>query len=201
MALVSDVILKGLFADLPSDNTALTTGRLYFSTDTDALYRDNGTTWDAMVVGGGSSPLVLEAKCLDAQSLTSSTWTDVNFDEVDGTFLGHFDQSDTTKLVADSAAAGLWRIQAFAVFDCIGGGAIGQICYAILYLNGSTVIARASQAIDGNTSTQVVTFPKLVTLSDTDILTLQVRHTAGTTIDLHSNTTDAWSGLTLEKLN
>lgn len=47
--LLSAVIGYGVAGDRPA---AGTTGRLYYSTDTDALERDNGTTWDALTFPG-----------------------------------------------------------------------------------------------------------------------------------------------------
>lgn len=54
MALLELVILQGLFSARPTDNslTPSTVGRLFYATDTHALYRDNGTTWDTWALGG-----------------------------------------------------------------------------------------------------------------------------------------------------
>jgi hypothetical protein len=48
----SPAIYQDLFALRP---TAGFTGRLFVSTDTDELYRDNGTTWDLIGGGGGGA--------------------------------------------------------------------------------------------------------------------------------------------------
>lgn len=45
MAVLGDIIGYGLAAARPSAGTE---GRLYYSTDSDALERDNGSTWDAL---------------------------------------------------------------------------------------------------------------------------------------------------------
>lgn len=37
----------GLLAARPTDNNANTVGRIFYATDTDTFYRDNGTGWDA----------------------------------------------------------------------------------------------------------------------------------------------------------
>lgn len=54
MALFQTAILYDVYANIPSDNSSLTTGRLFFSSDTHALYRDNGSSWDSMTVGAAS---------------------------------------------------------------------------------------------------------------------------------------------------
>ena len=51
MALFSTAVLRGPIASLPTDNTALTEGRLFFASDTGAELRDNGTTWDTVNAG------------------------------------------------------------------------------------------------------------------------------------------------------
>jgi hypothetical protein len=53
MSLLKNAIMRGVLASRPTDNSALTEGRLYVSTDTGAIYRDNGTTWDNVVAGTG----------------------------------------------------------------------------------------------------------------------------------------------------
>lgn len=46
----SAVIMSGVFASRPASATA---GLLYYSTDTDTLYRDNGVSWDAWTLDWG----------------------------------------------------------------------------------------------------------------------------------------------------
>jgi hypothetical protein len=48
MALLQDVIGYGTHAARPSAGSA---GVLYYETDTDTLFRDNGTSWDALSLG------------------------------------------------------------------------------------------------------------------------------------------------------
>ena len=52
MALFSSAVLRGPIASLPTDNTALTEGRLFFASDTGAELRDNGATWDTVGESG-----------------------------------------------------------------------------------------------------------------------------------------------------
>lgn len=51
MTELADVIVKGLLADIP---TAGMEGRLYFTTDTEDIFRDNGVTWDQINVSSSS---------------------------------------------------------------------------------------------------------------------------------------------------
>ncbi|MEA2573366.1 MAG: hypothetical protein QOH93_664 [Chloroflexia bacterium] len=54
MAMLETAILKGVAADLPTDNTAFTKGRTYYQTDGGGkIWRDNGTDWDDVTPGGG----------------------------------------------------------------------------------------------------------------------------------------------------
>lgn len=50
MTTLSSVISRGLVSALPAAGIP---GRLYFASDTNATYRDNGTTWDQVGTGGG----------------------------------------------------------------------------------------------------------------------------------------------------
>ena len=54
---LSDAFGYGLAADRPAAGIP---GRVYYSTDTEALERDNGTTWDALAVGGGGADLTVQ---------------------------------------------------------------------------------------------------------------------------------------------
>lgn len=58
MTLLGDVIGYGLAAARPAAGTE---GRLYYSTDTDVLERDNGSTWDLIDIGAGAGVSSLEA--------------------------------------------------------------------------------------------------------------------------------------------
>jgi hypothetical protein len=51
VAKLGEVILRGAVGDRPAAGTE---GRLYISTDEDVLYRDNGSSWDAVVTNGGA---------------------------------------------------------------------------------------------------------------------------------------------------
>lgn len=50
MSTLASVILEGVASALPSAGIP---GRLYFATDTDVVYRDNGTAFVAVNTGGG----------------------------------------------------------------------------------------------------------------------------------------------------
>lgn len=52
MVALADIIGQGVAASRPAAGTE---GRLYYSTDTDVLERDNGVSWDALTPGGGTS--------------------------------------------------------------------------------------------------------------------------------------------------
>lgn len=48
---LGDVILYDILANRP---TASIKGRLFFATDTSTWYRDNGTSWNAIITGGSA---------------------------------------------------------------------------------------------------------------------------------------------------
>lgn len=50
--LLGNVIGYGLLSARPAASTA---GQLYYATDNSTLYRDNGSTWDSLAVGGGGA--------------------------------------------------------------------------------------------------------------------------------------------------
>jgi hypothetical protein len=50
--LLSNVIAKGLFAARPA---ASINGRIYCATDAQAIYRDNGVSWETVIAAGGPS--------------------------------------------------------------------------------------------------------------------------------------------------
>lgn len=55
MTALSSVILEGLAASIPTFGIP---GRLYFATDTGAIYYDTGSAWNAVGAGGGSGPVI-----------------------------------------------------------------------------------------------------------------------------------------------
>lgn len=44
--MVSAFVVRDVFANRPTDNSAATAGRLFFATDTGVHFRDNGVSWD-----------------------------------------------------------------------------------------------------------------------------------------------------------
>lgn len=52
MSTLASVILKDVIANLPAAGIP---GRMFFATDTDAMLRDNGTSWDTLNVSGSIS--------------------------------------------------------------------------------------------------------------------------------------------------
>ncbi|MHB1673765.1 MAG: DUF2961 domain-containing protein [Acidobacteriaceae bacterium] len=54
MSTLASVILKGVYSAIPA---ASIPGRLYFATDTNVVYRDNGTTWDEVVAPAMTNPM------------------------------------------------------------------------------------------------------------------------------------------------
>ncbi len=60
MSTLASVIIRDVIASLPA---ASIPGRLFISSDTHVVLRDNGTSWDNVVAGGGYSaaPLTIAA--------------------------------------------------------------------------------------------------------------------------------------------
>lgn len=57
MSTLGSVILEGTFAALPTPSIP---GRLYFATDTQQTFRDNGTSWDNVTDMGFNNPMTTE---------------------------------------------------------------------------------------------------------------------------------------------
>lgn len=55
MAKLSDIIIYDTTANIPAAGVE---GRLFYSTDDDTLFRDNGSTWDELVIAAGSASSV-----------------------------------------------------------------------------------------------------------------------------------------------
>src|SRR3990167_4146649 len=73
LVLGTDVIMAGTLAARPAAGTA---GRLYYATDTDELFRDNGAAWVEMV-GGGAGHTIRE------NGTDQTARTGLNFIDVD----------------------------------------------------------------------------------------------------------------------
>jgi hypothetical protein len=52
MSTLASVIIRDIFANRPAASIA---GRLFFASDTGAMYRDNGSSWDIVTAGPGSA--------------------------------------------------------------------------------------------------------------------------------------------------
>ncbi|QNI34543.1 hypothetical protein H7849_11970 [Alloacidobacterium dinghuense] len=90
MSTLASVIEKGLYSALPA---ASIPGRLYFATDTEQIWRDNGTSWDNVTPAGASAITALTgdvtatgpgsaAATLAASGVTAGTYNNptVTFD-------------------------------------------------------------------------------------------------------------------------
>lgn len=139
MAILSSVISKGVIASRPAAGHA---GNLYASTDESppTLYRDNGSSWDAIADlggggGGGGAAIGARVKRASGDSTAASgTATAIAFTAEDfDTDAFHDNSSNNTRLTVPSGKAGKYLI----------GGQLyaEQNCDIYVRLNGTTMIA------------------------------------------------------------
>jgi hypothetical protein len=72
MSLLKNAIMRGVAASRPTDNSALTEGRLYVASDTGTVSRDNGTTWDNVLTGGSGGTYFEEVVTFSGSTATLS---------------------------------------------------------------------------------------------------------------------------------
>jgi len=70
--LLESVILHDLIANQPAAGIV---GRLFFASDTGVAYRDNGSSWDVIVTGGGSLPNFADDETVSG---SGTSWTLAN---------------------------------------------------------------------------------------------------------------------------
>jgi hypothetical protein len=108
----SSLVLRGVAASRPGANSDLV-GRLYYSTDTNVLERDNGTTWDAMsstsgdghVIEDEGTPLTARTKLNfvgAGVTVTDDSGDDASVVTIPGGGTGHVIEDEGTPLTARS---------------------------------------------------------------------------------------------------
>lgn len=98
---VSDFIQKGTHAGRPA-SSLLTIGQLYYETDTLTLFRDNGTTWDAVATNGGAG-FATPAIVLGSSAAAGAASTVIRSD---GTIAAFDTTVPVTQAYGDAAATG-----------------------------------------------------------------------------------------------
>ncbi len=157
MALLSNVIGRGVVASRPAAGSA---GALYYATDVGGggqLQRDNGTTWDSVegTGGGGAVTLTYATNALGSNTAVGTSLTS-------GPALA-------------GLAAGTWRVIAQVTFiDSVGGR---NVEFAIN--NGTTNLfsGEVTMVSGGGYACQVLSF--VLVLSGTTTLTFQAKACGG----------------------
>jgi len=98
---LASIIIRDLFANLPAASIA---GRLFFASDTGAVYRDNGATWDLLIAGGGGGG---SGVSLISEVVTSGSQTSVTFSGIAATYRdllirvrGHSNEAATSSAIS-----------------------------------------------------------------------------------------------------
>jgi hypothetical protein len=74
MAWLKDVIGYGTAAARPAAGSE---GALYYETDTDTLFRDNGSTWDELTIGGGGDYVKIAEVSVGAGGSSSISFSSI----------------------------------------------------------------------------------------------------------------------------
>ncbi len=173
-----DLIGRGLDANKP---TAGVPGRLYFSTDTDRLYRDNGTSWDEYESSTGAASIGARAYNSSAISLTNNAMTAISFDsEIYDTDTIHDTSTNTGRLTCKTA--GVYLIVANIAFAAHN---TGQRLLNIKH-NGTTVLAEHAQPASNDGTATSMSLATIYPLEMNDYVELFVRQKSGGALDLVS---------------
>lgn len=178
MALLQNVVAKGTHAARPAAGSA---GVLYFETDTNILFRDNGTSWDA--VAWSSAPPAIRCTNSASISLPSATLTTLTYDTNrfdQGTATAqHSTSSNTSRLVCQ--VAGIYQITAEVWFSNNSSGSRE----VRLTLNGTTMIARNLSQADAN-GDRIMSVTTLYPLAVSDYVETLVYQNSGSTLTINA---------------
>lgn len=120
MSLASDVIMAGLSGAIPAA-ASTNNGKLYFETDTNKLYRSNGSTWVQVAAGVGEIPAGSGWKYPADGRLTLATGTPVTTaDQSAKTTLYYTPYVGDTIALYDGAST--WNIRAFTELTVTNAG-------------------------------------------------------------------------------
>lgn len=120
MSLANDVIMAGLSGAIPAA-AATNNGKLYFETDTNKLYRSNGSTWVQVAAGVGEIPAGSGWKYPADGRLTLATGTPVTTaDQAAKTTLYYTPYVGDQIALYDGASA--WNIRTFTELSITNAG-------------------------------------------------------------------------------
>lgn len=120
MSLASDVIMAGLSGAIPGA-ASTNNGKLYFETDTNKLYRSNGSTWVQVAAGVGEVPAGAGWKYPADGRLTLATGTPVTTaDQAAKTTLYYTPYTGDQIALYDGAST--WNIRTFTELSVTNAG-------------------------------------------------------------------------------
>lgn len=143
MALFSTAIVRDVIANRPAASTG-TAGRLFISTDENKIYRDNGTTWDEILINGTGS--------LSNLTLSDGSTLTISGDAVTATKARHVVETEASAS-SDNLAT-------------INGIAAGEFCTISAFHTDRTVVVKHG------TGNVVTTTGVDITLDATDLFVL-----------------------------
>jgi hypothetical protein len=216
MSVFATAIARGLHAARPTDNATNTIGRLYYETDTLALFRDNGTSWDSYSNAGASGDVVGPASAVAnnialfdgvtgklikdsakrfvnaryetnaGQSIGNNSATIVDFE--DQTY-------DTTSAVTTGAAwkftapiTGIYSVSARVMFATTATIGAGEIVLLQLYKNNSVYSNLHRDTSQSSTDRYVMALGvDCISLSATDYIDVRITQVSGGSLNLLNN--------------
>lgn len=142
---LSDAIGRGVFGSRPAAGIA---GRLYIATDTSALYRDNGTTWDLITI---SAAAVFVGCSISGTTTLSAADTALTFQSADtfDTDNFHDPASSNTRITIPALLGGKYLFT--AMLQTAAGATDRRLGYKV---NGGSNVIRVRQFFGDSSTAQ-----------------------------------------------
>lgn len=194
----TSVILEGLEADIPVSGDMGKAGRLYFTTDTGKILRDNGVAWIDRTPSGSGGAQVVIVEANDNQTIPNITDTSVTLDTVLGSNADAWSIQSSSLLELNVGFDGDYEPECWVILSC--WAVAGDMVELTLNLNG-TPFAHVSGVSNGVTSVFLRTHPRLsLGMVDGDSFEIIVKQTSGADRLLRSAGTDLSSGIKITKV-
>lgn len=159
MALWQTGVMRGTFAAMPAAGPSGNTGRLYYSTDTQQWFRDNGTTWDNQPT---AAPIAINVLVISTGGSAIAWVVPAALTEFNGS-LGYRSQADLTNatearvvltfpsvalLLSPPTLAAQYSTDGGSTWNYLDGGTGPSVAYSSLSLTSSWITLAAGAQAD-----------------------------------------------------